>query len=68
MMTRCECLGAALSSFVTTGLDPVVHTAALYGTDGSMDCRVKPGNDEAHIGSPADNSDVVTRFIRVTYE
>jgi hypothetical protein len=29
------------STFVTTGLDPVVHVGA-----GSMDCRIKSGNDE----------------------
>jgi hypothetical protein len=29
-------------SFVTTGLDPVVHDDMRL----SMDCRVKPGNDE----------------------
>ena len=28
--------------FVTTGLDPVVHAEVQF----SMDCRVKPGNDE----------------------
>jgi hypothetical protein len=38
---------------VTTGLDPVVHTESPRGSDPDtirlvrMDCRVKPGNDDA---------------------
>jgi hypothetical protein len=31
----------AISSFVTTGLDPVVHAEVRL----SMDCRIKSGND-----------------------
>jgi hypothetical protein len=58
---------SASSPFVTTGLDPVVmltsskrNDAALSEPNPRMDCRVKPGNDDAKNHSRgADASGVV---------